>query len=315
MSVLTGMFSSERLSLLKCRRWVQGGKQPLCWNVLKQGIDSLLVSDLSALRHLHCAFQSMNQHKWWELAIAPTGRKLDGWNMPRHCDHDANDSQVCHLSCECSFLMCDMQLCISEYKPVCVCVCVSLHPSCMTYRLLCRPMEVTHLFFFCIPCKILSTVWSIPLLPQHTHKHLHTYTLASFAIDFGIHCCHGNGLEHAHSHRLFFSIALYRSLCRGRPASLVWQGARFLPSALGYGCLFVYSNTYYHRHVENIVCVGDASVQEHPLVSKPMSRYLIISILSPSFSHSFKSSFVLLPFLSLLSFALYPPPPLSFYSQ
>jgi len=207
--------------------------------------------------------------------------------MPRHCDHNANDSHVGHLSCECSFLMCDMQLCTSEYKPVCVCSCVSLHLSCMTYRLLCKPMEFTHLIHPSTP-------------PTHTHKHLHTYTLASFAIDFGIHCCHGNGLEHAHSHRLFFSIALYRSLCRGRPASLVWQGARFLPSALGYGCLFVYSNTYYHRHVEHIVCVGDASVQEHPLLSKPMSRSLIISILSPSFSHSFKSSFVLLPSSHLL---------------
>lgn len=100
----------------------------------------------------------------------------------------------------------------------CVCVCARAVTYDIRAPLHASGIHPLRLFFNLN--KILSAVTSIPLLPQHTHTHthahaqthVHTYTLASSAIDFGIHCCHGNGIEHALSHRLFFSIALYLSL-------------------------------------------------------------------------------------------------------
>ncbi len=105
------------------------------------------------------------------------------------------------------------------YACVCVCVCARV---CM-----CANVCVQASLMYDIPALLhingihtlfskFSTKSSQLLHPSlyslNTHTHTHIHTLASSTIDFGIHCCHGNGIEHALSHRLFFSIALSLSL-------------------------------------------------------------------------------------------------------
>lgn len=77
-------------------------------------------------------------------------------------------------------------------------------------------------------------------------------------------------------------------LCRSKPAScLIWQAALFRLPQQVFGCLFVYlllpnaiSSFLYRKHI----CLGNASVQEHPLVSRLESRSLIRSIVCTSLS-------------------------------
>lgn len=108
-------------------------------------------------------------------------------------------------------------------------------------------------------------------------------------------------------------------LCRSKPAScVIWQAALFRLPQQVFGCLFVYllllnaiSSFLYRKHI----CLGNASVQEHPLVSRLVSRSLIRSILCTSLSISSSQIFLSLHHLLLVLLSLFhllftfPPPP------
>lgn len=57
---------------------------------------------------------------------------------------------------------------------LCVCLFVCLHPSCMTSRLLCTPMEFTHTFFFLISAKS-SQLLHPSLYSPNTHTNTYTH--------------------------------------------------------------------------------------------------------------------------------------------
>lgn len=174
---------------------------------------------------------------------------------------------------------------------------------------------VWHPGFFLIPTKS-----SQLLHPSFYSPNTHTCMLASSTIDFGIHCCHGNGIEHALSHRLFFSIAL--CLCSVEANQLLVLSDRRLffscHSRFPDVCLFIcfYQMIYHHSYTESMFIWEMPLFRSIPLVSRLVSRSLIQSILCTPLSifsslplnFSSLSLIFSLSFSHSLSSALYFPP-------
>lgn len=157
--------------------------------------------------------------------------------------------------------MCPQCEAIRVFKCVCICCVRHLPHTNGIYTLYLIPTKSSQLFH--------PSLFSAN---TRTRARIRAHTLASSITHFGIHCCHGNGIEHALWHRLFFSVAFYPPLPLCVETLSCRQGASSLVISNSFWMLGCFSQIDHCSHTVNVfVRFGDSSAREHPVVSTFLS--------------------------------------------